>query len=99
MRRASKAALPLPRFIEAASVDEGDVIRVAWKVGDVTHTREGTVARIVNGQLTKQFISPDGNMIAELRPSTGKVRVTLLSEGEKNAPIPLFEEEGKAWSI
>ena len=84
-------ALPLPRYVEAASVDEGDTIRVTWKVGDVTHSREGTVGRIVNGQVTKQFISPDGNMIAELTPSVKKVRVTLLAEAEKYVPSPLFE--------
>ena len=38
--------LPLPRFVDPASVDEGDTIRVTWKVGDVEHTRTGTVARI-----------------------------------------------------
>lgn len=84
-------AVPLPRYVEPASVDEGDVIRVTWKVGDVTHTREGKVGRIVNGKLTRQFISPDGNMIAELGYQKPRVRVTLLAEGEKHAPVPLFE--------
>lgn len=84
-------ALPLPRYVEAASVDEGDTIRVTWKVGDVTHSREGTVARIVNGQVTKQFISRDGNMIAEITPSVKKVRVTLLAEAVKVVQEPLFE--------
>ena len=93
MRKRSKAALPLPRYIDASSVDEGDVIRVAWKAGDVTHSREGKVARIVNGTVTKQFISPDGNMIAEIRPSAPKVRVTLLDEGDKALPVALFSVE------
>lgn len=85
--------LPLPCFVDAASVSVGDVIRVSWKVGDVEHTRTGTVGNIER-RYGWIFITPDGNEIAHVqRTSNIKVRVTLLAE----APIksePLFEMEG-----
>lgn len=86
--------LPLPRYVDAASVDEGDTIRVTWKVGDVEHTRTGKVARILNdhGKRSRSFITADGNEIVHWTPDS-RVRFTLLAE----APImqaALFSAEG-----
>lgn len=85
-------AIPLPRFIEAASIDEGDVIRATWKVGDIEHTRTGRVAKIVNDMSTKQFISPGGNEICRVT-SSSRIRFTLLAEHEAPAPT-LFDLVG-----
>lgn len=92
MRRVK--ALPLPRYVEAASVDEGDVIRVTWKVGDIEHTRTGKVGRIVNQLHGKQFISPDGNEICRTGHNS-KLRFTLLAEHEAPEPeqLALFDME------
>lgn len=84
-------ALPLPRFIDPASVDEGDSIRVTWKVGDVEHTRTGTVHRIER-RYGWIYITEQGNEIAHVQRNTAKrVRVTLLAEGDKSKPEPMFE--------
>lgn len=84
--------LPLPRFVDPASVSEGDTIRVTWKVGDVEHTRTGKVDRIER-RYGWIYITPEGNEIAHIqRNSRIKTRVTLLAE----APVknePLFEME------
>ena len=83
--------LPLPRFVDPASVDEGDTIRVTWKVGDVEHTRTGTVARIER-RYGWIYITEQGNEIAHVQRSTNKrVRVTLLAEADKSKPEPMFE--------
>lgn len=80
------SSLPLPRFIEAASIDEGDVIRATWKVGDVEMTRTGTVGRVIQDGSVKQFISPAGNEIVRVDRHT-KIRFTLLK------PAPVQKEE------
>lgn len=73
--------LPVPRFVDAASVDEGDTIRVVWKVGDVEHTRTGTVARIISehGTRVRSFITPQGNEIIHWTPES-RARFTLVAE-------------------
>ena len=83
--------LPLPRFVDPASVDEGDTIRVTWKVGDVEHTRTGTVARIER-RYGWIYITPEGNEIAHVQRNTNtRVRVTLLADADKSIPEPMFE--------
>lgn len=86
--------LPLPRYVEAASVDEGDVIRVTWKVGDIEHTRTAKVGKIVNERFSKQFISPEGNEICRTGHNT-KLKFTLLAEHEEPQPtLDLWNQEG-----
>lgn len=83
--------LPLPRFVDAASVDEGDTIRVTWSVGDIEHTRTAKVGRIVNDRFSKQFLSPQGNEICRTGHGS-KLRFTLVAEHEAPAEA-LFEME------
>lgn len=84
--------LPLPRYVDPASVDEGDTIRVTWKVGDVEHTRTGRVDRIER-RYGWIYITPEGNEIAHIqRNNRARVRVTLLEESsDKGKPEPLFD--------
>lgn len=85
--------LPLPRYVEAASVDEGDTIRVTWKVGDIEHTRTAKVGRIVHDRFSKQFLSPQGNEICRTGHNT-KLRFTLVAEHEAPAEqLSLFDPE------
>lgn len=80
-----RKSLPVPRYVDAASIDEGDVIRVVWKLGDVEHTRAGKVAAIHHeaGKRTRMFVTASGNEIARYDPNAGiKLRFTLLAEHE-----------------
>lgn len=86
-----RAALPLPRFVSHASIDEGDTVRVTWKVGQVEHSRTGTVHRIIHDSY-KAFIAEDGNEIARFTRDT-KCRFTLLAEAQHAEPLPLFGDE------
>lgn len=74
--------LPLPRFVDAESVEEGDTIRVTWKVDDVEHTRTGKVARIhhMHGSRVRSFVTAGGQEIVLFTPDT-KARFTLLARG------------------
>lgn len=78
----------LPRYVSPASVDEGDTIRVVWKVGDVEHTRTGNVERIER-RYGWIFYSPEGHEIAHVARD-GRARVTLLDIATKKEPT-LFE--------
>lgn len=80
--------LPLPRFVNPASVDIGDIIRVTWTVGDIEHTRTGKVDQIER-RFGWIYYSPEGHEIAHVRRDSGaKVRVTLLAETSvKNEPL------------
>ena len=87
--------LPLPRFVEAASVDEGDTIRVTWHVDDVEISRTAKVARIREDERGKVFYSPKGNEICAInRYNPRNIRVTLLATGPAQKQPTLFEMEG-----
>ena len=91
MARAHLRRLPLPRYVEAASISEGDTIRAVWAVGDVEHTRTGTVARIVasRGTRSRSYVTEQGNEIVHWTPDS-RVRFTLLAEAKQEAPA-LFD--------
>lgn len=81
--------LPIPRYVDPASVDEGDTIRVTWKVGDVEHTRTGKVGAIHDslGTPVKVFVTPQGNEIARVTPENrSRVKVTLLEKSPAREP-------------
>ena len=84
--------LPLPRFVEPASIDEGDTIRVVWKVGDVEHSRTGKVGRIIHDNCYRTFVSPDGNEIVRFGRNT-RLRFTLLAEAPPKKQETSFEME------
>lgn len=84
--------LPLPRYVDPASVSEGDTIRVTWKVGDVEHTRTGTVERIER-RFGWIYYTPQGNEIAHVMRSGVKARVTLLAEAKPKQSEALFDME------
>ena len=87
------SALPLPRFVDPASVSPGDTIRVTWKVGDIEHTRTGTVDQIER-RYGWIFYSPEGHEIAHVQRNTRtKIRVTLLAEAKHEQKETLFEME------
>ena len=87
------SVLPLPRFVDPASVSEGDTVRVTWKVDDVEHTRTGTVDKIER-RFGWIFYTPHGHEIAHVqRNSRVKARVTLLSEAKPAQTESLFEME------
>lgn len=67
-----------PRYITPASIDVGDTIRVAWKVGEIEHSRVAKVTRIHN----RCFYAPDGQEIFRWEPEAKRVRVTLLSKAD-----------------
>lgn len=84
--------LPLPRYVEPASIDEGDTIRVTWKVDDVEITRMAKVARIREDERGRVFYSPNGNEIcAVARSNPRKLRFTLLAEAPPTRQEALFE--------
>ena len=84
--------LPLPRYVEAASIDEGDTIRVTWKVLDVEHSRTAKVGRVIDEGPYKLIVSPEGQEIARF-DRQAKLRFTLLAEAPARNPEPLFEME------
>lgn len=87
--------LPVPRFVEPASVSEGDVIRVVWKHGDIEISRTAKVAikREMPGGYTK-FYSGEGHEIVTVnRHRPNRYRFTLVAESGDNRPEPLFEME------
>lgn len=84
--------LPLPRFVEPASIDEGDTIRVTWKVLDVEHSRTAKVGRIIDEGPYKMIVSPEGQEIVRFNRQT-KLRFTLLAEASPTKSEPLFEME------
>lgn len=90
------SALPLPRFVSLASVDVGDTVRATWQVGDVEHSRVGTVYRVLYEHGTKLLISAEGETICQARVTSKAVRVTLLKQAEKPSGPALFEMESFA---
>lgn len=81
----------LPRFINPASVEVGNVVAVTTTRGDVVETARATVDRIIRTSSTVTFISPEGNAFGVFRYGS-KVRVTLLAVGAKYDPEPLFAD-------
>lgn len=76
---------------EAASIQEGDTIRASWRVGGVTFSRAGKVARIIHGRgsRARSFITLDGDEIIHWTPDS---RVTFVITNQ--APVaqtPMFE--------
>jgi hypothetical protein len=78
--------LPLPRFIEPASIDIGDTVRASWKVGDVEHTRTGVVGSIEAVALQRVVYSKSGEEIYRYLIGSRKLRVTLLKEAPAEKP-------------
>lgn len=84
------AVLPLPRFINPASIEIGDTIRVAWSVDDVKMTREGKVAKRDYEGSDRVLTTASGVEILRWHPDYLKrVRVTLLSKAPFEQ-VPLF---------
>jgi len=70
----------LPRYIEPASIELGDFIRVVWVSGDIEHTRTAHVAkREYEGQM-RVLYTRDGQEIFRWLPGLKNVRVTLLDK-------------------
>ena len=84
-----RTALPLPRYVEPASIDEGDTIRVTWKVLDVEHSRTGRVARIIDEGFYKYFVTEQGQEIVRYNRKS-KLRFTLLAEAPVREQARLF---------
>ena len=81
--------LPLPRYIEPASVDEGDTVRVTWRADDIEITRTGKVDRIRDTRAGKVFYTPNGNELFTFQAGRN-ARVTLLATSDKPQPT-LFD--------
>lgn len=70
----------LPRYESPASVEVGDLIRVAWHVGGVEHTRTGKVYRKISDETSTVFFTEDGQEIFRWMPSGRfQPRLTLLA--------------------
>lgn len=83
-----KRKLPTPRYVNPASIDLGDVIRVTWKEADVEYTLSGEVGAIHGRTLS----TPQGAHLLTWEPGKMGYRVTLLAKAE--APqTPLFGAE------
>jgi len=78
----------LPRFINPASIDVGDVIRVSWRAGGVEHARTARVHRRVDEGATSVFFTEEGYEIFHWVPGVNHVRVTLI-EVAKRQPSTL----------
>lgn len=86
-----KRKLPVPRYVNPASIDVGDVIRITWKEGDVEHTLSGEVGAIHGRTLS----TSQGLHLLTWVPGKMSYRVTLLAKAEA-AQTPLFEYSGGA---
>lgn len=74
----------LPRYIDPANIENGDVVRVAWTNGGVEHTRTARVYRRVDEGPLSVFYTEEGYEIFHWTPGAPRQhRVTLLS---KEAP-------------
>lgn len=76
---------------EVASIQEGDTIRASWRVGGVTHTRAGKVARIIHGRgnRSRSFVTREGDEIVHWTPDS---RVTfVITTQAPVAQTPMFE--------
>lgn len=81
----------LPRYENPASVEAGDTIRVAWKVGGVEHTRTAKVYRILNDGPVRIFFTEDGQEIFRwLVTGHFQPRVTLLAVEELTSSVELL---------
>lgn len=80
----------LPRYENPASVEVGDTIRVAWKTGDIEHTRTAKVYRKVDDGPYDIFFTEDGHEIFRWMVS-GKFqpRITLLAVEQTASVIAL----------
>lgn len=90
--RKKLSALPLPRFIDPASIDIGDTVRVAWEVEDILISRTGTVARReYEGGMRVLYTKGDAE-IFRWHPNH-KVKVTLLEKAKPtHTMLDLFAE-------
>lgn len=80
----------LPRYENPASVEVGDTIRVAWKVGDVEMTRTGKVRRIVDmGQLLGFYTDAGHEIFRWSVAGEFQPRVTLLAVEQTTSAIAL----------
>lgn len=78
-----RKALPLPRFINPANVDIGDVVRVSWEAGGILHTRTARVYRKVDEGGYQMLYNEEGYEIMHWSAATDKkVRVTLIAKAE-----------------
>lgn len=84
--------LPHVRYINAASVEIGDTVKVSWKTDDVEHTRVGIVAKRDYEGGMRVFYSPKGIEIFRWHPAHDKeYRVTLLNRVEHPQEMLDFE--------
>lgn len=74
-----------PIYINPASVEIGDLIRVAWNAGGIAHTRTARVHRRIDHGDVRAFFTAEGTEIMHWLPEADKkVRITLL---EKAQPV------------
>ena len=79
MRRGRTRVNSLPKFIDPANIENGDVIRVAWSNGGVEHARTARVHRRVDEGPLSVFYTEEGYEIFHWTPGGPRpVRVTLL---------------------
>jgi len=72
-----------PRFIEPASVEIGDYIRVSWSAQGIDHTRTAVVYRRIDDGELRGFFTQEGTEIMSWVPGGKNARVTLLNRPQK----------------
>lgn len=89
-----KPMLPLPRFINPASVEIGDLIKVAWSAGGIEHTRTARVYRRIDDGAVRAFFTREGVEIMHWLPEQDKkVRITLIEKAKvKETMLSIFED-------
>ena len=84
------SALPLPRYIKAGMIVEGDTVRFSWKHLDVEHARTARVDRIRHLNGKTYYYSKSGEVVFVATPRE-KYTMVLLAESAGVTPEPLFE--------
>jgi len=75
----------LPRYIVASNIEIGDLIRVQWKEGGITHTRTARVAKREYDGNVRVLSNLEGHEILRYVPGVKEHKITLI---DKTAPIP-----------
>lgn len=68
----------VPRFIDPANIQIGDVIRVSWEAQGIQHTRTARVYRRIDDGPVRELYTAEGTQIMSWTPGGKNARVTLL---------------------
>lgn len=87
-----------PRFVKPQTVRIGDIIRVAWKTGNVERSITGKVGAREYEYSTRVLLSDDGQELMRYGGAVEEtnVRVTMLERGEAGKALEsltLFDVE------